>query len=129
MEANTACETETSGQSVPHKVEQRQYARQLTRIEVEIAFDGVQALHALAENTSLSGAWVALSTNQPAIGAVGKLHAKIGSLNLYMMAKVVRKNSIGIGVSFIDMGFDTYDKLKDIMRNIEDEPAETKSSF
>ncbi len=121
MEANTACKTKPSDQTMPHKVEQRQHARQLSQIEVEFSSADCQPLHTLAENISLGGAWLTLSLKQPDIGAVGKLHAKINDLNLYMMAKVVRKNSIGVGVTFIDMGFETYDRLRKIMQHIDNQ--------
>jgi len=119
MEANTVCKTKPSNQTMPHKVEQRQHARQLSQIEVEFSSTDCQLLHTLAENISLGGAWLTLSVKQPDIGTVGKLHARIDNLNLYMMAKVVRKNSIGIGVTFVDMGFETYDRLKKIMQHMD----------
>ncbi len=102
------------------KKDQRKHARQLSKIDVELSFDDSLSLRAIGTNISLGGAWLHFSGVQPAIGDEGKLHATIGDLHLYMMARVVRKNRTGIGVSFIDMGIETYQNLHAMLqRNAE----------
>jgi len=116
----------------PRQTDQRQHARQLARIEVEwsshqptqLQDKTTQTRQIKAKNISLGGAWLTWPENQPGIGEIANLHAKVGKLNLYMVAKVVRKNSLGIGVSFIDMGFETYDMLRKIMQRLSEKSAQ-----
>ncbi|MDQ6986949.1 MAG: PilZ domain-containing protein [Mariprofundaceae bacterium] len=104
------------------KKDQRKHARQLSKIDVEFSIAHSLSLQAIGTNISLGGAWLHFSDAQPAIGDVGKLHARIGDLHLYMMAKVVRKAPTGIGVSFIDMGIETYQKLNAMLQRTAEQP-------
>jgi len=104
------------------KKEQRKHARQLSKIEVELSFGDSRPLQAIGTNISLGGAWLHFSGDQPAIGDEGKLHARIGNLHLYMMARVVRKDCTGIGVSFIDMGIETYQNLHAMLQRNAEQP-------
>jgi len=74
--------------------------------------DSHEARNTVISNISLGGAWLDMREHQPEDGCEGKLHVVVGDMHLYLIAKVVRHTEQGIGVTFIDMGIETYENLK-----------------
>ncbi|MDX8391496.1 MAG: PilZ domain-containing protein [Mariprofundaceae bacterium] len=112
------------------KTDQRKHARQKSKFNVEFSLDDSPPLHATGTNISLGGTWLNFSGHKPEIGDEGKLHARIGDLHLYMMARVVRKDSTGIGLSFIDMGIETYHSLNVMLqRNMHEQASQNAMAY
>lgn len=98
--------------------EQRQHRRAPARMRAAFKPDGYPARGSFISNISLGGAWMDMRDDQPAVDSEGKLHVVVGDLHLYLIAKVVRQNSEGIGVTFIDMGIETYENLKQLVEQL-----------
>jgi len=92
--------------------EQRQHGRTPSRLRAAFQPDGSETRQTIISNISLGGAWLDLREKQPKVGCEGKIHTLVGDLHLYLIAKVVRTTPEGIGVTFIDMGIETYENLK-----------------
>jgi len=101
--------------------EQRSYKRASTRMHAAFKPQGYEARGSVISNISLGGAWLEMMDNQPAVGSEGKLHVIVGEMHLYLIAKVVRQTQHGIGVTFIDMGIETYENLRIIVDQLSQE--------
>ena len=101
--------------------EQRQHNRAAALIRSVFAVGSSPARHSVISNISLGGAWLNMRENQPAVGSEGKLHAEVGQMHLYLVAKVVRQTSQGIGVTFIDMGMESYENLKQLVETLKEQ--------
>jgi len=98
--------------------EQRHHHRSTSEFYAEFTLDHSPTLHSVVRNISLGGAWLDMLESRPEVGREGRLHAEIGGIHLYMIAKVVRHAKNGIGVTFIDMGIETYQQLKQLIEEI-----------
>lgn len=96
----------------PVPTDQRSHKRASTRIRAVFKPQGSEACDSIISNISLSGAWLEMTDNQPAIGSAGKLHVIVADVHLYLIAKVIRQTQHGVGVTFIDMGIESYENLK-----------------
>ena len=111
---------------MPENPERRQHDRKHVRIEAAFQFGDAPARVALVRNISLGGAWIETGENVPSIGDEGRMHARVciqpdKHVHLYMMARVVRRTDHGIGVSFVDMGMESYENLSALIRELEKE--------
>lgn len=99
-------------------IEQRRHGRAASHLHAAFQPDGSETRQTTISNISLGGAWLDLREEQPKVGCEGKIHALAGDLHLYLVFKVVRATPEGIGVTFIDMGIETYENLKQYVETL-----------
>ncbi|MDQ6966133.1 MAG: PilZ domain-containing protein [Mariprofundaceae bacterium] len=102
----------------PVVVEQRRHGRASAQMRAAFKPDTLDAHNTIISNISLGGAWLDMLESQPVKGCEGKLHVVVGEMHLYLIAKVVRHTAHGIGISFIDMGIETYGNLKTLVEEV-----------
>jgi len=102
----------------PVVAEQRRHNRAPAKMRAAFKPDALDARNTIISNISLGGAWLDMREHQPADACEGKLHVVVGDMHLYLIAKVVRHTAQGIGVSFIDMGIETYGNLKTLVEEL-----------
>ena len=102
----------------PVVTEQRRHGRATSQMRAAFKPDSMEARSTIISNISLGGAWLDMRENQPETGCEGKLQVWVGKMHLYLIAKVVRHTEQGIGVTFIDMGIETYENLKSLVEEL-----------
>jgi len=102
----------------PVVAEQRRHNRAHAQMRAAFKPDSLEARNTVISNISLGGAWLDMREDQPPNGCEGKLHIVVGDIHLYLIAKIVRHTAQGIGVSFIDMGIETYGNLKTLVEEL-----------
>jgi len=102
----------------PVVAEQRRHGRAPAQMHAAFKPNSMEARSTVINNISLGGAWLDMQEDQPPSGCEGKLQVVIGETHLYLIAKVVRHTAHGIGVTFIDMGIETYENLKILVEEL-----------